>query len=130
MSITAEIIKSFRFEAAHFLPNVGPDHQCRNIHGHSYKVTLRIIGPLHEKMGWVMDLSELNHAFAPLLAQLDHRLLNDIKGLENPTGENVAYWILKNLEPSLPLLSSVTVKATGRIAVTIYKNKNYYNHKN
>lgn len=125
MSITAEIIKEFRFEAAHFLPKVPEDHQCKRLHGHSYKVVIRAEGPIDEEMGWVMDLSELNKAFAPIADQVDHRLLNEINGLENPTGENVALWIYGQLEKSLPLLSSVTVEATGRIAITIHKkNKN------
>ncbi len=123
MSITAEIIKDFRFEAAHFLPNVAENHQCKRLHGHSYKVTIRAVGPLDEKMGWVMDLNELSQAFAPLAHKLDHRLLNEIEGLENPTGENVALWIYRHLEKSLPLLSSVTVAATGRVAITIHKDR-------
>lgn len=128
MSITAEIIKEFRFEAAHFLPLVPENHQCKRMHGHSYKVVIRAEGPIDEKMGWVMDLCELNHAFAPIAKQLDHQLLNEIDGLENPTGEHVALWIFQHLEKSLPLLSSVTVEATGRIAITIHKN--HKNHKN
>jgi 6-pyruvoyltetrahydropterin/6-carboxytetrahydropterin synthase len=121
VSISAEITKDFRFEAAHFLPKVPESHQCHRMHGHSYKVTVRIIGPIDEEQGWVMDLYELSKAFAPITQTLDHRLLNEIDGLENPTGENVALWIFRRLEKSLPLLSSVTVEATGRIATTIHK---------
>lgn len=122
MSITAEIIKDFRFEAAHFLPHVPEGHQCKRLHGHSYKVTIRAIGPIDEKMGWVMDLSDLSDAFAPLAQQLDHRLLNEIDGLQNPTGENIALWIFRRLELSLPALSSITLEATNRVAITIHKN--------
>src|SRR5438552_3845745 len=92
------------------------------MHGHSYRLTIRAIGPIDEKMGWVMDLSELNLAFAPLASQLDHRLLNEIDGLQNPTGENLALWIFRRLEKSLPLLSSITLEATNRIGITIHKN--------
>ncbi len=119
MSIIAEMAKEFRFEAAHFLPNVPETHQCRKMHGHSYLVTVRAEGVIDEKQGWVMDLQELSEKFAPLLRILDHSLLNDIEGLENPTGENVAVWILTRLGAQLPELSSVTVEATGRIAVTV-----------
>lgn len=125
MAIIAEIAKEFRFEAAHFLPAVPASHQCHKIHGHSYRLVIRLKGPIDEKYGWVMDLAELNHAFAPLAQKLDHSLLNEIKGLENPTGEAVAIWIFKNLEPALPLISSVTLEATNRIAVTITKEGLY-----
>ena len=121
MPIIAEIIKKFRFEAAHYLPCVPEDHPCHRMHGHSYKVTVSVMGPIDEKMGWVMDLNELSEAFAPLAKVLDHTLLNEIEGLENPTGENVALWIFRSLEKSIPLLSSVTLEATNRIAITIHK---------
>ncbi len=121
MAICAEIAKEFRFEAAHFLPGVAETHQCHKIHGHSYRVVIRVKGPVDEKMGWVMDLCELNEAFAPLAKLLDHSMLNEIEGLENPTGEMVALWIFRKLEPALPMISSVTLEATNRIAVTITK---------
>lgn len=117
----AEIAKEFRFEAAHFLPNVPETHQCHRIHGHSYRLTIRLKGPIDENLGWVLDLSDLNLAFAPLAQKLDHRLLNDIEGLSNPTGENVALWIFRQLSTTLPMLDSVTLEATNRIAVTITK---------
>lgn len=119
MSIIAEMAKEFRFEAAHYLPNVEATHQCHKIHGHSYLVTVRAEGFIDEKLGWVMDLNELSEKFAPLLKILDHSLLNDIEGLENPTGENVAVWIMTRLGARLPQLSSVTVEATNRIAITV-----------
>ncbi|MCA9507859.1 MAG: 6-carboxytetrahydropterin synthase QueD [Myxococcales bacterium] len=119
--MTAEIEKQFRFEAAHFLPEVPKDHQCHNIHGHSYRLTIRVVGTVDENLGWVMDLAELNKAFAPLAKLLDHSLLNNIEGLQNPTSEMVALWIFRKLEPTLPLISSVTLEATNRVAVTIKK---------
>lgn len=119
MSILLEMAKEFRFEAAHYLPNVHENHQCHKIHGHSYLVTLRVEGNIDERLGWIMDLNELSEHFSPLLKILDHSLLNEVEGLENPTGENVAVWILTRLQASLPQLSSVTVKATNRIAITV-----------
>jgi 6-pyruvoyltetrahydropterin/6-carboxytetrahydropterin synthase len=119
VSIIAEIAKEFRFEAAHFLPNVPSDHQCHKIHGHSYRVTLRVQDVIDDKLGWVMDLSDLTRHFAPWLKILDHSLLNDVEGLANPTGENVAVWILVRLGRAVPKLASVTVEATNRIAVTV-----------
>lgn len=121
MPITVEIAKDFRIEAAHFLPNVAADHQCHTVHGHSYLITLRVKGPIDEKLGWVMDLSHVSDTFFPLHKKLDHAFLNNIEGLENPTSENLAIWIMRNLVKDLPLLSSVTVEATNRLAVTVYR---------
>lgn len=122
MAITAEIAKVFRFEAAHFLPNVPKTHQCHSMHGHSYIVTLRARGPIDRDRGWVMDLADMSQAFAPLLKTLDHALLNEIDGLENPTSENLAVFIMTRMAKIMPLLSSVSVEATDRIAITVTRD--------
>jgi 6-pyruvoyltetrahydropterin/6-carboxytetrahydropterin synthase len=114
-----EIAKEFRIEAAHFLPHVPDGHQCKNIHGHSYTITLKIKGPINISQGWLMDLSIISQKFEPLQKKLDHSLLNNINGLENPTSENLAIWILRYLLNEIPLLDSVTVNATNRLAVTV-----------
>ena len=56
------ISKQFFFEAAHAL--YGYDGKCKNIHGHSYILTVSVKGepihdPTHEKNGMVMDFGDL-----------------------------------------------------------------------
>lgn len=108
----AEIFKEFTFEAAHRLPNVPEEHKCARLHGHSYRVELRVGGEVGEKSGWVVDFADLSAAFKPLHAQLDHYYLNDVPGLENPTSEVLAKWIWDRLEPTLPGLREVLVRET------------------
>ena len=112
MTATAEIVQGFRFEAAHFLPNVPPEHRCLRMHGHSYKVDVHVRGAVDPQSGWVLDFYDLEKAFAPLLATLDHHVLNDVPGLANPTAENIARWIWDHLQPTLPGLSQVVVFET------------------
>ncbi len=107
-----EIFKVFQIEAAHFLPNVPPDHKCRRMHGHSFRIEVHVAGPVEAETGWVMDFADLKQAFKPLFEQLDHRCLNDIDGLENPTSENLARWIWSRLQPELPGLSKIVVQET------------------
>lgn len=107
-----EIFKEFTFEAAHKLPNVPPAHKCARLHGHSFRVELHVRGPLDEAAGWVMDFADIKTAFAPTLARLDHYYLNDVDGLSNPTSENLARWIWKEVVPRLPQLSKVVVRET------------------
>ena len=38
----AEVIKTFRFEAAHTLPHAPPGHKCRRMHGHSYRLDVHV----------------------------------------------------------------------------------------
>ena len=108
----AEIVKELRFEAAHRLPNVPEGHKCARLHGHSFKVELRVEGPVDPQTGWVQDFAELKAAFEPLHQTLDHHYLNEIKGLENPTSENLARWIWERLKSGLPGLIEVTVHET------------------
>ena len=88
--------RSYRFESAHHLPKVPVGHRCRNLHGHNYRVDLTYAGTLDGR-GFVKDFSEIDDLVAPLLAKVDHRLLNDVEGLENPTAEIIARWFLDRL---------------------------------
>ena len=108
-----KIAQSFRFEAAHRLPHVPEGHRCRRLHGHSYKFELRLEGPVDPATGFVVDFFDIEGACAPLLARLDHQLLNDVEGLANPTAENIAIWIWDKLRPSLPLLTAVVLFETA-----------------
>jgi 6-pyruvoyltetrahydropterin/6-carboxytetrahydropterin synthase len=108
----AEIFKEFTFEAAHRLPNVPEGHKCARLHGHSYRVEIRVGGEVGEESGWVVDFADLSGAFKPLHDQLDHYYLNEVPGLENPTSEVLAKWIWDRLEPSLPGLTEVLVRET------------------
>ncbi|MCA9439143.1 MAG: 6-carboxytetrahydropterin synthase QueD, partial [Candidatus Omnitrophica bacterium] len=98
--------------AAHLLPNVPPDHKCARLHGHSFHVEIHVTGPVDPHVGWVMDFGDIKKAFKPILNRLDHYYLNEIEGLENPTSENVARWIWRELKPELPALSAVTIRET------------------
>jgi 6-pyruvoyltetrahydropterin/6-carboxytetrahydropterin synthase len=113
-----ELAKTFRFESAHLLPNVPEDHKCRRLHGHSFRATLRVTGPVGPSTGWVMDYADLTRAFEPLRLALDHRHLNEVEGLENPTSEHIAHWIWGRLKPTMPLLTSVTVHETCTASCT------------
>ena len=106
------IFKALTFEAAHRLPNVPPGHKCGRLHGHSFRLRLYVSGPVDEITGWVIDFSEIKQAFHPLYDQLDHHYLNEVPGLENPTSENLARWIWRNLRPKLPGLSRVEIFET------------------
>ena len=107
-----DIFRVFQVEAAHFLPNVPEGHKCARMHGHSFRIEVHVSGAPGAETGWVMDFADLKRAFKPLFDQLDHNLLNDIEGLENPTSENLARWIWERLSPRLSGLSKVVVQET------------------
>ena len=108
-----ELVKEFRFEAAHQLPMVPPDHKCFRMHGHSYRIEVMAEGEVDPQMGWLVDFGDVSAIVEPILKQeLDHRTLNDVPGLENPTSEILAKWIRDRLRPKLPSLVQVTLFET------------------
>lgn len=107
-----DIFKTFTIEAAHRLPNVPPEHKCARLHGHSFRIEIHVAGEPGVESGWVMDFADIKSAFQPLFDALDHRYLNDIEGLDNPTSERLAMWVWERLKPALPSLSEVVVHET------------------
>ncbi|MCZ7630716.1 MAG: 6-carboxytetrahydropterin synthase QueD [Microthrixaceae bacterium] len=107
-----EVYKEFGFESAHRLPNVPEGHKCARLHGHSFRVSVHVEGPVGEASGWVVDFADISATCAPVREELDHRYLNEIAGLENPTSEVLAMWIWDRLASRLPGLSMVEVSET------------------
>ena len=87
-----QLKKSYSMEAAHFLPFVDDEHKCKRLHGHSYRLTFFVSS---EKLvdGMVCDFQDISLVVkSVIIAVLDHKKLNDINGLDNPTAENLAKW--------------------------------------
>lgn len=107
-----ELMKEYRFEAAHRLPRVPAGHKCANVHGHSYKVELHVTGPVDPATGWLIDFGVMDERWGALFERLDHRYLNDVPGLENSTCENVAVFVWNHMKAAIDGLSAVTVWET------------------
>jgi 6-pyruvoyltetrahydropterin/6-carboxytetrahydropterin synthase len=104
-----EIFITVDLSCAHFLPGMPENHPCRNMHGHTYRVEISLEGEMDPEKGWVMDFAELKAEVGKTADRLDHRVLNQVEGLENPTCENLAVWIWNDLRGRLPGLSRVRV---------------------
>ena len=109
--MSVEVVQAFRFEAALYLPNVPDTHRCMKMHGHSYRVDVLVAGPVVPFTGMVIDFFDVEDAFEPVMKKLDHQVLNEVSGLENPTAENIAIWIFNQLG-ALKGLSQVVVHET------------------
>ncbi|MBN2704079.1 MAG: 6-carboxytetrahydropterin synthase QueD [Pontiellaceae bacterium] len=116
------IYREFKFDSAHWLPNVPPGHKCAKMHGHTYTIEVHLEDELNPTLGWVMDYNDLRKVVDPLIEQLDHKILNEIEGLENPTAELIALWFWKKIKPVLPQLCQVVVKENP-INVCIYSGE-------
>ena len=106
------LVKSFDFEAAHWLPCFPEGHKCRRMHGHSFKVDVIVEGEVPQDKGYLVDYGDIKRAVEPIKQRLDHFVLNEIDGLENPTSEIIAKWVFDRLKRELPILAEVVVHET------------------
>jgi 6-pyruvoyltetrahydropterin/6-carboxytetrahydropterin synthase len=105
-----EITKAAAFDAAHRLPQGGPEGSPNTrLHGHSFRVEATLRGPARPPVGWVDDLGALDTALKEIAGDLDHGLLNDHPGLESPTLEALCLHFADRLKPAFPSLCRITV---------------------
>ncbi len=102
------IVKSVNFDAAHFLATEDGARPYARMHGHSFRLDVEIAGEPSTK-GWVVDFGDVDEALASIREDLDHRLLNEVEGLDVPTLENICQWVAARLQPKYPGLVRVTV---------------------
>lgn len=112
MSKIFEMKVQYRFEAARRLTYLPAEHPCSRLHGHSFVVTLTLVGPWNENMAWMYDYNEIDRVVKPILQTLDHSYLNDIPSLEKPTSENLCIYLYDRIYPHFNELKKVTVAET------------------
>lgn len=106
-----ELIKTYQFEAAH--KTALKRGETTPVHGHSFEVEVVVEGECHPTYGWLIDYGDISKVMEPLYVQLDHRYLNEVAGLSDPSVNGVARWIKAELARYLPQLSDVRVHITG-----------------
>ncbi|NIM00950.1 MAG: 6-carboxytetrahydropterin synthase QueD [Acidobacteria bacterium] len=111
--------RRFEFEAAHKLPN--HPGKCRELHGHSYKLFVKVDRAVDEASGMVIDFSDLKKIVKEsIVARLDHVYVNDM--IDNPTAERMAVWIWDELQPKLDGLVEIELQETSNCSV-IYRGE-------
>ena len=102
------------FDAAHFLR--GYTGKCENLHGHRYKVAVKLSSMVLNKVGLAYDFTGLKADLKPILARYDHTLLNDVPPFDeiNPSAENIARTIYETLKPK--------IKGVGLESVTVWES--------
>ena len=118
-----EISREYRIEAAHRLPNVPAGHKCARLHGHSFKITLFITGEVDPYSGWIIDFADVDQSWQAIHNLLDHRYLNEVPGLENPTSEKLARWVFEQFKLPTGRLTAVAVAETCCAACKVYADR-------
>lgn len=108
--MNATLVKRYRFEAAHRTPRGHGDH---GLHGHSYEVEVVVEGPVDVRLGWLIDYGEISRLFDPVYKALDHRLLNEVTGLDDATLSGLQTWIGEQLRNELPHFKEVRARIAG-----------------
>ena len=83
------------FDAAHKL--VGYKGKCAQLHGHTWKVEVFVIGEKSDRIGMLVDFTMLKKKLEEITEKFDHSFLNDFKEIDNPTVENLSKYIFQNL---------------------------------
>jgi 6-pyruvoyltetrahydropterin/6-carboxytetrahydropterin synthase len=84
------------FDAAHRL--IGYKGKCAQLHGHTWKVEVFLIGEELNDIGILVDFNILEERIRKIIGRLDHKLLNEIREIGNPTCENISKYIFQSLK--------------------------------
>lgn len=113
------VTKEFKFEAAHAL--LGYDGLCKNIHGHSYKLYVTIIGkPIEDttdtKLGMVYDFGDLKFIVNnEIVKKFDHSIiLNKDADTSKFDGLNEMF-SRKHYTPYQPTCENMVIDFVGKI---------------
>jgi len=90
------------FAAAHNLR--GYPGECERLHGHNWRVQVRLACEQLNELGLVMDFRQVKTELRAVLEPLDHGYLNEIEPFDrlNPSTENICRYIAERLGPRLP----------------------------
>lgn len=104
-----ELMVEDSFHAAHALK--GYEGPCENLHGHTFKVQVFFQGKQLDNIGLLKDFKILKKEVSDILAEFDHKLLNDLGDFktDNPSSENLAKIIYAEIKKRIGSASKVAV---------------------
>ena len=121
MTPVVELTFEFGFDAAHRFDAFPDGHPNRRMHGHSFQVEVAVRGAPDPATGFVVEFTRVEAACEALRDALDHRVLNEIEGLEQPSLERLSIWVWERLARSMEGLARVTVRRDSRGQACTYR---------
>lgn len=119
-----EVAVEQEFDAAHYLR--GYQGKCENVHGHRFRVVATVRAKGTDEIGMAYDFTSLRQQLGQVVSRFDHVCLNDIPPFDktNPSSENIASTIFKELQPILKgkesSLCSIQVWESPHSSVTYF----------
>ena|SRR5579863_7105849 len=101
-----EISVEQTFAAGHALRNY--KGKCENIHGHNFRVRVKIEGERLDETGLLVDFVDVKRVMGSAIERLDHQFLNEIQpfDVKNPSAENIAEYFYREISVHLPETAS------------------------
>jgi len=106
--------KTLEISGAHHL-NLNYESDCKNPHGHNWKITVYCRSLKLDSNGMVVDFTTIKK----IVNKLDHVNINEVFHL-NPTAENISMWLCNQI----PHCYRVTVQETTGNEVSYEKDRN------
>lgn len=91
--MTFIISKEFAWSASHQLSGLRDGHPCSRMHGHNYVAKVTLASARLDDTGFVFDYGDLAPVARFIDDVLDHRHLNDVPGLTQPSAELLARYL-------------------------------------
>ena len=102
--------RTYRAHCARYLPTLDDNHICKQMHGHTFNIVVYLEGPINATTGFVMDFFDLDMIVEKeIIEKIDHKVLNDVKDLKNPSSEYLAVYVFDRLKDKVEYLSKVSV---------------------
>lgn len=108
------------FSAAHQVKGYVGD--CADIHGHTYRVLVRIRAKNLDRLGMAMDFRRIKRSLHAITKRLDHKTLNRLTYFKrrNATAEYIAMYIFNEMKKKIRKISAVTVWEGTNSSVSYY----------
>ena len=96
-----EVCVDQTFAAGHALRNY--KGKCENIHGHNFKVQVKIEGDRLDDTGLLVDFIDVKNLMGAVIERLDHQFLNEVApfDVKNPSAENIAEYFHQEMTVGL-----------------------------
>lgn len=106
------------FSAAHQVKGYPGD--CAGLHGHTYKVQVRVGVETLDKLGMAVDFRSIKEQVDEVLDKMDHKNLNEIPYFKkrNATAEYVAKYVYDEMKKKIDSIVSVTIWEGPNYSVT------------